>query len=353
MTKKHLDLFTKILLASSIVFFQSTEGQSCPRPKLENGFFRPDKEGYVEGDRLRYRCNENYKPVAKGWWSTIRCAQGKWTHTPQCIGAFKCIPPEIPNGNVRNAKPFYDHMSTMEFECHKGFWPSRTRSSCEEGRWNPLPECIRKKEACSVPPRVEFAIIEQEYRAVFDEEEWVTYRCVDPYKRKGSRYSTCRQGNWTNPPSCEPVTSQGRKSTDSSRAEEDAQVGEENVQKENCPDPPFVENGDIITSPVQRMQQYSVTYQCANKFKLVGVPTISCTNGQWETPPTCQPNYCKLEGRIHHIGQLPAAVFIEEGKSHWFRCSSNHWYPHIEATCNNGFVQFDGCGNIWTVQSAS
>ena len=56
--------------------------------------------------------------------------------------------------------------------------------------------------SCSAPPRVFDAVIEQEFRDIFDENESVVYNCIDSYTMIGRSRSTCSKGTWTEPPSC-------------------------------------------------------------------------------------------------------------------------------------------------------
>lgn len=60
--------------------------KACSAPSLDKGFCVPEQESYPHGTHITYACDDGYKPIVEGWWATITCQNGTWSHDPQCIG---------------------------------------------------------------------------------------------------------------------------------------------------------------------------------------------------------------------------------------------------------------------------
>lgn len=92
-------------------------GEPCPSPILSSGYFVPEQQEYTNGTTLTYACDTGHKPVVEGWWATSTCQNGKWSHTPQCIGKrFAAITKQHLFCDVKLAKSFQpsltvDHLS--------------------------------------------------------------------------------------------------------------------------------------------------------------------------------------------------------------------------------------------------
>lgn len=67
----------------------SNASQLCSAPTLMNGYFVPEQTRFHPEDQLTYACNKGYKPAVDGWWVTVTCQNGTWSHVPQCIS--KCL----------------------------------------------------------------------------------------------------------------------------------------------------------------------------------------------------------------------------------------------------------------------
>lgn len=63
--------------------------QPCAAPSLKDGYIFPVEELYSHETELYYACENGYKPVVDGWWATSTCQNGRWSHVPQCIS--KCF----------------------------------------------------------------------------------------------------------------------------------------------------------------------------------------------------------------------------------------------------------------------
>ncbi|XP_041967803.1 complement factor H-related protein 1-like isoform X1 [Alosa sapidissima] len=339
-----------------------TEGQ-CRNPNTAlRGFFHPDNQIYEENASVNYKCDPGLKTLTGGWWSTITCREREWSHTPQCIDKTDCITPEVLHAQIkpRYVKTSYKNGDTVHFDCDKGYEPNAGNSAtCLNGDWTPLPICEPgDKNACPAPPKKHNAVVlGQDYQPSFDEGTVLEYKCRESHEMNGATQSTCEKGGWTETGSCElkadrPAPTKRPSATGdlgySDRGTGTTNPGSRGVGGQNCPDPPLITNGDVI-SQVNK----AATYQCANFYKLVGSKTITCSrDGEWQTPPTCEANFCKVMGKVSYLMELNTAKYINEGASEYFQCDGR-WYRYSAiGTCNNGNIHFRGCGQYdWAIPS--
>ncbi|XP_048094826.1 complement factor H-related protein 4-like isoform X4 [Alosa alosa] len=214
------------------------------------------------------------------------------------------------------------------------------------------------KNACPAPPKKHNAVVlGQDYQPSFDEGTVLEYKCRESHEMNGATQSTCEKGGWTETGSCElkadrPAPTKRPSATGdfgySDRGTGTTNPGSRGVGGQNCPDPPLITNGDVISQ-----LNKAATYQCANFYKLVGSKTITCSRvGEWQTPPTCEANFCKVMGKVSYLMELNTAKYINEGASEYFQCDGR-WYRYSAiGTCNNGNIHFRGCGQYdWDIPS--
>ncbi|KAL2097990.1 hypothetical protein ACEWY4_007197 [Coilia grayii] len=288
---------------------------------------------------MNYRCDEGYKPITGGWWSTITCEKGRWSPVPQCIGINDCTHPEISDGKVRPAykKDHYGDGDGVYIECNTGYVFDRNEARCHKGEWT-LPVCKRSENSCLTPRQVVNAIIEENYQDIFNERAQLHYKCIGKYKMTGLSVSRCEQGKWSETGVCVPDTPGGKQEHHDQGTSGDRVVVVSPGLGE-CPDPPSIENGDFVSK-----NKNSVTYQCISFYKLTGDATMTCRNGQWPTPPRCEANYCKVVGKVPNLKKLDTAIYITEGESRTFDCDSySYSYFYATGTCQNGRITFSGC----------
>ncbi|XP_063074822.1 complement factor H-related protein 1-like isoform X2 [Engraulis encrasicolus] len=303
--------------------------QPCTHPRLDNGFlYSVEQQQPGRPSVMNYRCNEGFKPVTGGWWSTITCKKGRWQPAPRCIASSACTPPQVSNGGIGgNEEEYYSNEKHVLVNCDDGYVPQANYVQCREGKWEPLPVCQRSQNSCSAPPERPNAVIKVYYKDIFNHGDRVQYHCMDEYKMNGDSYSHCDQGKWTEAGEC----------------------------GQRCPDPPSIQHGDIVTVS---SDNNTVTYHCANYYKNNGTAKITCRNGQWSTTPSCEANYCKVAGKVEYLMPLASAKFINGGGEETFQCEDrsyqNWYYRTAEGTCENGRVTFRGCafGLVWTIRSA-
>ncbi|XP_063074823.1 complement factor H-like [Engraulis encrasicolus] len=331
--------------------------QPCTQPPLDNGFLHPVEQQPGRPGMMNYRCDKGFKPITGGWWGTITCEQGKWNHDPLCIDSSACTPPQVSNGRIgdRLGKEHYRNEEYVLINCNEGYVLQGSYVQCRKGKWEPLPVCQRNPNSCSAPPERPNAIIKADYKDIFNHGVGVQYLCMDKYKMNGPSYSDCYQGKWTEAGECVPVTQDvgGGHNEERNAPDRDAGASQGGGAGQRCPEPPSIHHGDIVTVSSDKN---TVTYQCANYYKINGTAKITCRNGHWSTTPSCEANYCKVEGKVEYLMPLASAKFINGGGEETFHCEdrSSYYYRTAVGTCENGRVTFRGCGRYyaWTISSA-
>ncbi|XP_064848299.1 complement factor H-related protein 5-like isoform X2 [Oncorhynchus masou masou] len=190
--------------------------QSCPKPKLKQGYFGSDEETYRHGTELYYACDEGWKPAVEGWWAMVKCENREWSHTPQCIDENNCIAPDNPNAKVKNPEVngWYSNRKIVWFECDGTYEiKGPSTATCENGTWTTLPPCEEKELLCREPPLATNAVITHEYQEKFQEGSKINYKCRDSYTYEGTDSSVCQSGDWTISPKCIRTTSSTEKAS--------------------------------------------------------------------------------------------------------------------------------------------
>uniref|UniRef100_A0A6Q2X5K1 Sushi domain-containing protein n=1 Tax=Esox lucius TaxID=8010 RepID=A0A6Q2X5K1_ESOLU len=235
---KEIPVFVIIALhLLSIKVEAQASGRVCQRPQLDNGFVVPEQEIYQDGVSLTYACDRGLKTPLDGWWGTVKCDNGVWSHNPQC----------------NNTK------GDNDFDC--------ADKSDEE-------YC----GMCGEPPRVFNAVITQEYQKKFLSGSEVVYKCQTSYTLNGPESIVCISGEWTPTPTCskEAQRPTGRPEPSGSGPF---------LPVEKCGEKPVVDNGDYI-SDNNRM---ALTYKCKMHYELEGPEQVMChSNGVWSETPVCK-----------------------------------------------------------------
>uniref|UniRef100_A0A8C3JEF6 Sushi domain-containing protein n=1 Tax=Calidris pygmaea TaxID=425635 RepID=A0A8C3JEF6_9CHAR len=98
--------------------------------------------------------------------------------------------------------------------------------------------------------------------------ESASYQCWQGFQMTGASTVTCQNGNWTELPKC---------------------------KSRKCGPPPVIENGDLLSfAKNEYLHDESLEYKCPNLYVMKGSQYITCTNGQWTSPPVCL-------GRLKHM----------------------------------------------------
>ncbi|XP_034145728.1 complement factor H [Esox lucius] len=288
---------------------------SCRKPKLDEGYFNSEENVYSEGTTLYYGCNKGRKPVTEGWWGITECKNSQWTPEPRCIDESDCLAPDNPNAKVRrpSEEGWYKNGRSVYFECDEFYETKRTAAKCENGTWEDLPVCEKRKDLCGEPPQVKNAVITQEYRDTFLDSSSVQYKCQDSYNLNITEPTICISGIWSGIPKC--IQVQEPSSAEKTHTGEEAQrpigrpeprgsgpfVPGKEAQRptgrpepsgsgpflpvEKCGEKPVVDNGDYI-SDNNRM---ALTYKCKMHYELEGPEQVMChSNGVWSETPVCK-----------------------------------------------------------------
>ncbi|XP_073467157.1 coagulation factor XIII B chain-like [Aquarana catesbeiana] len=221
---------------------------------------------YFNGDEIEIECNPGYQLYGseKGL-----CNDGKWQSLPRCIKKKKCTnnPPQIANGEVsaQSVAQEYYSGSTVKYICEDGYHIfGSDESKCIDGKWLPLPTC--EDSSCGRPPKITNGVLKEEQKkATYLSGERATYECSKGYTMgQNTKYITCENSVWTELPVCR-------------------EIGQ------TCGAPPVVQFGDITEIKQKTYQSgSSVIYKCANYYMLEGKQVITCRDGEWEKEPVCR-----------------------------------------------------------------
>ncbi|XP_034744556.1 complement factor H-related protein 1-like isoform X3 [Etheostoma cragini] len=329
-------------------------GHSCDAPILDDGYLVPKKTTYSHEANLMYGCDNGRKPAVEGWWATIICQNGTWSHTPQCIDEQACIPLDIPNGKYKKSpKGWYDNKQSIYIKCDKGY-ESKNRDAtaiCSNGTWTSVPVCEKSIETCGEPPKIPHAvIIHQEYQELFAADSEVQYECEDGYSVEGGGTKdsiTCMSGNWTEGSTCRarpgPVNGGSAGGGTGGRPTTSTGSGTSHiVEVKNCGQRPVVSNGDIVGD-----NKMFLKYQCAAWYKRVGPERVMCySNGMWSEVPICKATFCSVDTDTYPALLSVGVQIIKDGETGKLRCvDQDHWLTdHYSAVrCTNGKVNLSRC----------
>uniref|UniRef100_A0A8D0FIQ6 Sushi domain-containing protein n=1 Tax=Strix occidentalis caurina TaxID=311401 RepID=A0A8D0FIQ6_STROC len=120
-----------------------------------------------------------------------------------------------------------------------------------------------------------------------------------------------------------------------------------------CGPPPVIENGDLLSFPMQEYTQGSVLeYKCPSLYVLEGSRRITCTDGQWTSPPVCLAACTVSEedmGRNNIELKWVAArkLYSRSGDFIDFQCKRGYMAdpesPPFRAQCMKGTLEYPQC----------
>ncbi|XP_042321526.1 coagulation factor XIII B chain isoform X1 [Sceloporus undulatus] len=386
---------------------------------IEHGGVRPRKGRYEEGDVVQFFCLEGYS--LKGAELIQCYYFGWSPEPPVCEEIRnKCPPPpQPPNTKVLTNSRTYHHGDTLHLECEQPFEIRGAEDiQCENGKWTSPPKCIEIDRAasrdghhnletdgsCSSPPIIENSIIINRINPLmsYKSGSLVEYRCLQFHLMKGSNTIHCIQGSWTNPPIClkpclineetfgnyniemkwrlegelyflhgdttEFVCKPGYVLSSATRESQllvQCNNGQLKYPKcvfkgtnENCGSPPSIENGVIVGSTTTNYAHGStVEYSCPEYHFLQGSRTVSCSRGQWTTPPSCiEPCTLSQEEMANNNLILRWSFdnrpYFLHGEFVEFICKQYHMRPpssslaDFRVQCQNGQLLYPRCIEI-------
>ncbi|KAM6079502.1 complement factor H isoform 2-T2 [Theristicus caerulescens] len=232
-------------------------------PRLENQNLKIKKEGktiYLAGARFKYVSRSGYMLDGS---SEITCSMGNWTSAPTCLEMQCGSIPKVANAQIEGRKKeTYEPGETIRYQCDAGFLTvGLPEIICREGNWTAPPFC--EDVSCGAAPEIPNAYITSAPQERYQPGARVQYECESNFQMVGENHVTCTDGEWSQAPTCK---GKGGK----------------------CGPPPVIENGDLLSFPMQEYPQgATLRYKCPSLYVLEGSQYITCTDGQWTSPPVC------------------------------------------------------------------
>uniref|UniRef100_A0A663EIV5 Complement factor H n=1 Tax=Aquila chrysaetos chrysaetos TaxID=223781 RepID=A0A663EIV5_AQUCH len=230
-------------------------------PKVANAQIEGrNKEIYEPGETIRYQCDAGFLTVGS---PEIICREGNWTAPPFCEDVSCGAAPEIPNAYITSAQQErYLPGARVQYECERNFQlMGGNYVTCTNGEWSQAPTC--RDVTCEPPPEIAGGKVQGVKKSRYLPAESARYQCWQGFEMTGTATVTCRNGTWTVLPKCK---GKGGK----------------------CGPPPVIENGDLLSFPMQEYRQgTTLEYKCPSLYVLEGSRYITCTDGQWTSPPVC------------------------------------------------------------------
>uniref|UniRef100_A0A8C3JEH4 Sushi domain-containing protein n=1 Tax=Calidris pygmaea TaxID=425635 RepID=A0A8C3JEH4_9CHAR len=178
----------------------------CNVGYLENGYFLRRQHAYIEGEKLKYRCNDDFHTEQED--GEVTCTKDGWSPTPTCVRNSECArdcgpPPEITNGIVADGSgERYRHGDRKQYECNIKFKLVGSKEiECVDGQWSSPPSCIDEDSTCPPPPQVPHA---QQITAGrnYKNGSKITFSCQKNFQLIGTNEIMCIEGKWQSPPYC-------------------------------------------------------------------------------------------------------------------------------------------------------
>ncbi|XP_066480760.1 complement receptor type 1-like [Tiliqua scincoides] len=338
--------------------------KGCPAPpEIAHGKADTEiLEDFAYGSSVTYHCETGYDLTGA---TTIHClSSGSWNQpAPKCKGRqfTGCVRPDIQNGRIAGSQALFKPTEIITLECNSGYkLKGNHTTACQfDGTWNPpVPMCARVQ--CQPPPSVYYGSHSNADSAVFTNGMSVNYSCEPGYILIGAATLYCTEsGEWfPTTPHCE--------GEDSGFPGEES--GEENLNSKihpsssnffkfipeiyptlhpsfmsHCPSPPEIDNGHYSDQALSIFPvDITVWYSCFTGYRLIGKPSITCTeSGAWSLPlPYCEATKC-------------VSPEIQNGRTSGFQMLFNPM-ELITLECDPGYIlkgnhtiqcQFDGTWN--------
>ncbi|XP_058905205.1 complement factor H-related protein 2-like isoform X2 [Kogia breviceps] len=181
----------------------------CDFPKINHGILYNEKKykpffPLPIGKVFYYSCEYNFMSPSRSFWTRITCTAGGWSPAPKCLRL--CFFPFVENGHSTSSGRTHLEGDTVKIACDKGYSLPNHQSiiACAEGGWSSPPECVSTKSTryCGPPPPINNGDITLFSLSVYPPGSTVEYRCQSFYELRGSPNVTCRNGQWSEPPTC-------------------------------------------------------------------------------------------------------------------------------------------------------
>ncbi|XP_065793325.1 complement factor H-related protein 2-like isoform X2 [Muntiacus reevesi] len=267
-----------LLIHVLLILWISTVGgqvRHCDFPKINHGILYNEKKYKASfpvspGKTFYYSCEYNFMSPSKLFWTPITCTEGGWSPTPKCLRV--CFFPFVENGHSASSGQTHLEGDTVRITCNKGYSLPDNQGSitCAEAGWSSPPECVSTKFAqyCGPPPPIDNGDITSSPLSAYPPGAVVRYRCQSFYELRGNLTLTCRNGRWSEPPTC----------VDACIISED-RMNKNNIQlKWRTPPIRYAKTGDFIEFECKRSHRQKTPIQ---SFRVL------CQEGKFEYP-TCE-----------------------------------------------------------------
>ncbi|XP_037681045.1 complement factor H-related protein 2-like [Choloepus didactylus] len=181
----------------------------CEFPEIKHGNLY-DENSYKPlfpvpvGNFFYYSCECSFISSSKLYWTRITCTEEGWSPTPKCLK--QCFFPWVENGHSESSGQTSLEGTTVQITCDTGYNLQNNKSAilCTEGGWSSPPKCrpIKSADKCGPPPTINNGDITSFLLKEYPLGATVEYRCQSFYELWGSRYVTCRDGEWSETPRC-------------------------------------------------------------------------------------------------------------------------------------------------------
>ncbi|XP_066451087.1 coagulation factor XIII B chain-like [Eleutherodactylus coqui] len=298
----------------------------APPPRPAHSILLSNPTLHRTGDQAHYDCDHNYMLIGP---EQIQCENGQWTTPPSCVelkAKIKCdTPPQVENGNAILSLEVYHSGDAIQYECADGYEMQGPKQiTCKKGKWPEPPKCIVSNDYCQPPPVISKGNLVEAPLASYENGSFVEYKCNSFHLMEGSKTVFCNRGAWSELPKClQPCTltvadMQERNLELQTSSDLHSNFLHGDMVEFQCMDgfelPMYTEvkglckNGQIqyptckkkaalkacgphpkVEHSIEQVHESGsvVVYHCSQHHFLDGRSTIHCSNGQWESPPTC------------------------------------------------------------------
>ncbi|EDL39525.1 mCG9172 [Mus musculus] len=206
--------FCRLLLLAIVLltsWFSTAKGEVslCDFPKIRHGILYDEKKNepfssVLSGKILYYSCEYNFASPSNSFWTRITCTESGWSPTPKCLRL--CFFPFVENGNSTSSGQTHVEGDIVQVVCNQGYSLQNNQSTitCAEEGWSITPKCISTNPTgkCGPPPPIDNGDITSLSLPVYASLSSVEYQCQKYYLLKGNKTITCRNGKWSEPPTC-------------------------------------------------------------------------------------------------------------------------------------------------------
>ncbi|XP_055480657.1 complement factor H-like isoform X2 [Psammomys obesus] len=158
------------------------------------------------GKEYAYSCDSGFVPTSRSSWDYLRCTAQGWEPAVPCVR--QCVFRYVENGKSSYWERNYVQGQSTKVQCYTDYTLPNGQDTitCTENGWSPPPKCIRVKNSCVDPPSVANATIVTRLMAKYSNGERVRYECIKPFEIFGEVEVMCQNGIWTEPPKCKDST---------------------------------------------------------------------------------------------------------------------------------------------------